>query len=517
MNGVMNSEQKPRDLRSELGYAGLIMLIMIVAAVYVFPRWADPNQNSRLNMVVAVVDDGTFQIDKYVANTVDYAKVGDHYYSDKAPGAVFVGMPVYFTLKSIIETPALSAVTDRLASSEAFASTLRTEGSGVSANKVAFAMAQVAISFFVSALPTAILCALMFLVLAGVTNAIWPRLAVVLGYGLLTPAFPYANAIYGHQLAAALLFGAFYLAATRRCELRPGRLLAIGLLFGAAFISEYPVALMIIVLGLYIWARLISSGHWLRITWVAVGGIIFAVPWMLYNYTVFGGALNLGYSHSELWTAQHESGFMSLSVPTVTALWGITFSPFRGLFLLSPWLLLAVPGFVVWWRTRSYRAEWWAVLGCVIAMALFNGSSIMWWGGFAVGPRYILPMLPFLALPVIFSLTTWIPRMWFRALLVILFGWSFVAVWGISLAEQAFPSDAILNPLLDYALPNWLIGNIARNAGTLIGLEGVFSLAPLFAMLGVLALSLFLKARGSASVSEGTPVNQSQSLQKPVI
>ena len=107
--------------------------------------------------------------------------------------------------------------------------------------------------------------------------------------------------------------------------------------------------------------------------------------------------------------------------------------------------------------------------------------------------------------------------MWFRALLVILFGWSFVAVWGISLAEQAFPSDAILNPLLDYALPNWLIGNIARNAGTLIGLEGVFSLAPLFAMLGVLALSLFLKARGSASVSEGTPVNQSQSLQKPVI
>jgi hypothetical protein len=71
----------------------LLFLLLIGVYAYTFPRWADPNQNSRLNMVVAVVEDGTFRIDPYVSNTVDYAKVGDHYYSDKAPGAAFLGIP----------------------------------------------------------------------------------------------------------------------------------------------------------------------------------------------------------------------------------------------------------------------------------------------------------------------------------------------------------------------------------------------------------------------------------------
>ena len=53
-----------------------IIILLLACYGYFFPRWADPNQNSRLDMIVAVVDDGTLMIDKYVANTVDYAKVG---------------------------------------------------------------------------------------------------------------------------------------------------------------------------------------------------------------------------------------------------------------------------------------------------------------------------------------------------------------------------------------------------------------------------------------------------------
>ena len=43
-----------------------IFLTVLVASLYVLPRWADPNQNSRLDMVVAVVEDRTFRIDDYV-------------------------------------------------------------------------------------------------------------------------------------------------------------------------------------------------------------------------------------------------------------------------------------------------------------------------------------------------------------------------------------------------------------------------------------------------------------------
>ena len=57
--------------------------------------------------------------------------------------------------------------------------------------------------------------------------------------------------------------------------------------------------------------------------------------------------------------------------------------------------------------------------------------------------------------------------------------WSWIATWGLTLAEQAFPPDSIRNPFSGYALPNWLAGNIARNAGTLLGLHGAISILPL--------------------------------------
>ncbi|MCB0150355.1 MAG: hypothetical protein KDE01_22240, partial [Caldilineaceae bacterium] len=84
----------PGNIKTDRIHALGIFLLLLLCYTYIFPRWADPNQNSRLNMVFAVVEDGTFQIDRYVSNTVDYAKVGEHYYSDKAPGVALLGIPV---------------------------------------------------------------------------------------------------------------------------------------------------------------------------------------------------------------------------------------------------------------------------------------------------------------------------------------------------------------------------------------------------------------------------------------
>jgi hypothetical protein len=186
---------KNRTLATEIA----IFITLILCYAYFFPRWADPNQNSRLDMVIAVVEDGTFQIDKYVDNTVDYAKVGEHYYSDKAPGAAFLGIPVYAVLKGILDQPVLQSLTDRLANSAAFQSTLREEGSGVLEQKVRFALAQVALTFVAAVLPSAILGVLLFHVAGWFTTSLTIRLLVTLAYALLSPAFPYAGAFYGHH------------------------------------------------------------------------------------------------------------------------------------------------------------------------------------------------------------------------------------------------------------------------------------------------------------------------------
>ncbi len=494
--------------RRERVLAWAVGLALLVSYLYTFPRWADPNQNSRLDMIVAVVDDGTFQIDPYVGNTVDYARLGGHYYSDKAPGVAFLGVPLYAGLKVLLDTPVLRALAARLDSAQAFQGTLRPEGSGVSVGKVRFALTQVALTAALAALPSALLGLLLFRILRAFTPAAAPRLAVVLGYGLLTPAFAYAGALYGHQLSAALLMAAFALLFLGRRHLSPARLFGTGLLLGYSVISEYPSVLIAAVLSAYALRSLLRQGAPTRLVWLLLGGGLCAAGLMLYNGVVFGGPFNLGYQYSTLWQEQHATGLLSLGAPKLEALWGITFGPFRGLFLLSPWLLAAFPGLVRWWRSGERREEWVVVVASVGLMLTLNVSSVMWWGGFAVGPRYLLPALPFLALPVVFVLREPVSRGW-GWVLGLLALWSWVATWGLTLAEQAFPPDTLSNPLLQYALPNWLAANVARNMGVLLGLSGPLSLAPLFLLLAAIGLGAWvLVGRGGAGIRVGVRAAQ---------
>ncbi|GAP08780.1 MAG TPA: hypothetical protein DEQ80_06310 [Anaerolinea thermolimosa] len=462
-----------------------LALILFVSYAYFFPRWADPNQNSRLDMVVAVVEDGTFAIDPYVANTVDYARVGEHYYSDKPPGTAFLGIPVYAALKSVLDTPIVNRLVERLAASEAFQATLREGGSGVYAAKVRFALAQVVLTLCISTLAAVTLGVLLYRVLLSMKIKRGFSLGAVLGVGLLSPMFAYGNAFYGHVLSAALLLGAFFLIRGEHPE-RLRNLLGTGFLLGYAVITEYPVILIAGVLAVYLGWRLVQRRVWPRLIWAALPALLIGGGLMAYNQAVFGGPFRLGYGYSELWETQHQTGFMSLTMPHPEALWGITFSPFRGLFFFSPLLLLSLPGFVSWWRSRQYRAEWWVSLASVGLMFLFNASSIMWWGGFAVGPRYILPAVPFLGLGLGFGLAAGWRHRWFRGVVMVLGLGSLAATWGLTLAGQAFPSDTLHNPLLEYAWPNWQAGNIARNVGTVLGWQGAASLLPWMGLLVVL-------------------------------
>ncbi len=489
--------------------------LLLVCFAYTFPRWADPNQNSRLDMVIAVVEDGTFQIDRFVANTVDYARVGVHYYSDKAPGVAFLGMPVYMGLDRVLDLPIAAPLTQRLENNAAFRGTLRAEGSGVQAEKVRFALTQVVLSLVLAALPSALMGVLLYRLLTRLGITPWLGAAAVLTYGLLTPAFAYANAFYGHQLSAALLLAAFYLVFPGSAALTPQRLVFVGLLLAYSVITEYPALLIAGILGLYTLRRLIQQGRGRAMVWLVLGGVMVVAPWMAYNNAIFGGPLALGYSNSELWVSEHGTGFMSLTWPRGEALWGITFGLFRGLFVLSPVLLLALPGLWLWWHSRRYRDEFWVVLASLVAFFGFNASSGMWWGGFAMGPRYLLPVLPFMALPLAIASQHWLQRPWFRVLVVLLAMWSLVATWGLALAGQAFPSDTLRNPLLEYALPHWVAGNVARNWGTLLGLPGAWSLLPLAAAAAAIVLLYWLaELRGAARrlASPSRPADAQQSM-----
>jgi hypothetical protein len=464
-----------------------IFLTLIASYLFFFPRWADPNQNSRMDMITAIVEEGTIHIDTYVSNTVDYAKIGDHYYSDKAPGAAFLGLPFYAGLRYFLSLPFINDTVRYLSNNAAFTATLNPTGTGINDLKIRFALGQALVSFIVSALPTAVLGVLIFRFLSQFTIALLPRIFIVFIYGLISPAFPYANAFYGHQLSAALLFAAFYLIFSSKHDLTRWKLLLAGFLMGYSVVTEYPSILIVAILCVYTIYYLNKAKMILRMGWLFLSSSVLALGLFAYNTIVFGGPLVIGYDYSTLWENQHHTGFMSLTMPHLSAVWGITFSPFRGLFFYSPILLLSIIGLYYWWRSKKFLPELLVVFCSFVSIFLFNSASIMWWGGFSVGPRYLLPALPFIAIPAIFTIMSWKNIPWAKIIYVVLTLWSLTATWGLTIAGQSYPSDTISNPLLDYAWPNWLAGNIARNLGTILKLKGVWSLAPLLIILLCLA------------------------------
>ena len=94
-----------------------LFLVLLICYTYTPPRWADWNQNSRFDLVVAIVDHGTLSIDCCVANTGDYALFEGHTYSDKAPGLALLGVPTYWLFDRIAAIGPAQSIISRLAHS----------------------------------------------------------------------------------------------------------------------------------------------------------------------------------------------------------------------------------------------------------------------------------------------------------------------------------------------------------------------------------------------------------------
>jgi hypothetical protein len=479
-------KKRPGWITQERLNSLLVFVLLLASYAYTFPRWADWNQNSHFDLVFAIVNHGTLSIDCCVQNTGDYAIFEGHTYTDKAPGMSFLGLAPAYVFKGMLALKPVASLMTRAAQNPALAATLRADGTGLLADKIQFALGLTFVTFFVVCLPAALLGVLLYRFLGRFVPSAGYRLLVTLIYGLLSVAFPYANTFYSHQLVAALLFAAFVLIFGFQ-DAGPGwaRLTLIGLLMAYSIITEYPT---VIIAGLLFCYCLYRMPDRRQIVWVLVGGLLPGVLASAYNYAIFHTPLPVGYHYSALWQNQHSTGFMSLTYPKVDALWGILFSPYRGLFFYSPVLLLALPGFIYLWRRRTYRIEALVSALGVLGFLAFNSASAMWWGGFAVGARYVIPMLPFMAWPMIFFFAEHGRKAWARILTVVLAVISFVLLWGLSLAGQAFPEETWSFPWLGYALPHLAAGDLARNVGMLVGLRGWWSLAPLVALFVLVAV-----------------------------
>ncbi len=492
---MLTSQPRSRPRTPPVGAGKLVLLFVTLLACYVyfFPRWADWNQNSRFDLIRALVDDHTVSIDKYVQNTGDYATFNGHTYSDKAPGMALLGVPTYAAFERLMPSSVLNRLANSASANGALSGTLDKGGRGLVSDSAYSFVAIAAVSFVIGAVPAAALGVLLCLVLVELGCSRLVAVGATLLYGLGTSAFPYANTLVGHQTSAFLLFAAFAVAfALRRRRLSERWLLLVGFLVGYAAINEYQTALIGAIIVLY---AILTRGHtvreWFPVVFrLALGAAPALVLLVVYDFAAFRSPFPVGYLHSTLWSNVHSIGLVSLTYPHPAALWGITFDSYRGLFFLSPYLLLAVPGYVALWRARQHRSEFWVVLLAPLAFLAFNSSSAMWDGGFAVGPRYLVPSLPFLAVAAGLGIDALRRAPAPRVLIALAAVWSLFAVWTETIAGQAFP-DYTANPLFALSLPRLLSGDIARNLGMAVGLSGWRSLLPLAILLvGALLLAI---------------------------
>jgi len=184
-----------------------------------------------------------------------------------------------------------------------------------------------------------------------------------------------------------------------------------------------------------------------------------------YNAHCFGSPWSLSYSHLEgNFLKNSGAGIYGISLPGVKAGLSLLFSPSRGLFFIMPILVMALPGL---WKLKREEAA--VILAIALSTWLINSGFYGWHGGWTFGPRYLTLALPFLILPLAFSLDL----AWFA----VLFPLSALQI-GLAVAGMPHAPEALVNPLVECLHPLFQYGYMADNAGRLLGFSGAASLLP---------------------------------------
>ncbi len=367
--------------------------------------WAQSSYYAQVRALAS----GHTEIDSVKWQAKDEAWVDGHFYSVKAPGLAALTLPAYLALDAVDVRSAARAAADNAHATahDHWHSHAPPKYFGFSvdrARRVQREVAQQAPIVWALTLLGAVLPGIALLLLVRwaaerVEPGFGTAAAVTLGLGTIVMTF--GGEYLSHVASAALGFGAFaILMRERQGPQRIGLVALAGLVAGVAVCFEYPLALLAAILFCYALARAATVR---RAVSFGAGAALGAAPALLYNLWSLGSPLRFAYSHavSVLGRSGHaelglnSSGFFGITAPRPGAAIDLLLSG-RGILTLTPVLVMGVVGALLI-RRRGWRAEA-TVIGAVTALYfLYNAGYWQPLGGGTPGPRFLTPVLPFLA------------------------------------------------------------------------------------------------------------------------
>lgn len=395
--------------------------LFVLAAVTFgyFTGGAGWNQDAHFDLTRAIVERHTLFIDGYDVNTGDVSKgTGGHTYINKPPGASILAAVPYALIFAIERR--LHAPVDSMTRMNCWIATALSVGlCGAFIGPILYLYGRRRMA----ATPPVALC-----------------VSAIILFG--TIIFPYSTMLFAHVPAAL-----FLLLAVTLFENRP---LAAGIAAGIACSCFYVCALAAAILAIVAFCyRRRSAVRFL------LGTLPFVVLMGIYQWLCFGSPFRTAVEASTPFT-QHGLLFGVIRLPSIDALYGITLSPYRGLFFVSPILLPAFVGFVAMKRSQ----EFWSVIAIVTTFILVIAGFNGWNGGFAFGPRYLVPIVPLLGIPMMAAK----PRVLWIVAAIISVGLNFIAT-----ATDPMPSPELQHPVSRYLVPAFFTGHIGEKTRSEVG------------------------------------------------
>lgn len=470
-------------------YEIILFILFWGIFIYFLPTDAGWNVNSRLALTYSLLDTGSFAIDDYCTSkdlyTEDVAWWNGHYYTDKIIGTSFVGLPAYGAVRlfSFISGKELTWLSKR---------------------------------YFVTSLSVSLLAAasaiLLFRILLIMKISILYSTLISFFYSIGTLIFAYSFLFMPYAPANFFILLSLYLIKKHSSGYKEDEipLFQIGLSLGMAMFCEYTYALAVIGVIIYLLFTIPEKKYISQtIIGAAIPLIIFAAYLLICFHKIL---LPYHLEKNPVFQIGMSRGLAGIAFPRLSVLFYITFHPYRGLFFYSPFLIIGIIGILVKVFSKYHANQnLHSIKDSILALWVFisflwlNSSYYMWWGGWTNGPRFLIPVIPFLTLEAaIFTYKNSNIKIILIILGFISIIMNFIPAAVDPQTPQGYKQDAVellqpslkhelKSPILIWQFPKFFEGNLGLNLGNyLFNLKGMSSLIPLliWSIIGISALSI---------------------------